>query len=128
MKQKQLFIILGAAGILLWVYSIYSSIPFAKHLNFNTFKMILENMLSLESLVTPLGFIIVIAGKRAGLTETVFVSPEAALTVRVPLRELVLAFAVAVTTTEHFPDRSSEFTEIQFGFAMNQSSFFTSVQ
>lgn len=62
MKQKQLFIILGAAGILLWVYSIYSSIPFAKHLNFNTLKMILENMLSLKSLVTPLGFIIVIAG------------------------------------------------------------------
>lgn len=62
MKQKQVFIILGAAGILLWVYSIYSSIPFAKHLNFNTLKLILENMLSLESLVTPLGFIIVIAG------------------------------------------------------------------
>lgn len=62
MKQKQLFIILGVAGILLWVYSIYSSIPFAKHLNFNTLKMILENMLSLENLVTPIGFIIVIAG------------------------------------------------------------------
>lgn len=62
MKQKQLLIILGAAGILLWVYSIYSSIPFAKHLNFNTLKLVLESMLSLESLVTPLGFIIVIAG------------------------------------------------------------------
>lgn len=62
MKQKQLFIILGAAGILLWAYSIYSSIPFAKHLNFNTLKLILENMLSIESLVTPAGFIIVIAG------------------------------------------------------------------
>ncbi len=62
MRQKQLFIILGAAGILLWVYSIYSSIPLAKHLNFNTLKLILENMLSLESLVTPLGFIIVITG------------------------------------------------------------------
>lgn len=62
MKQKQLFIILGAAGILLWAYSIYSSIPLAKHLNFNTLKLILENMLSLENLVTPIGFIIVIAG------------------------------------------------------------------
>ncbi len=62
MKQKQLFIILGAAGLVLWAYSIYSSIPLAKHLNFNTLKLILENMLSLESLVTPIGFIIVIAG------------------------------------------------------------------
>ena len=57
MKQKQLLIILGAAGIILWIYSIYSSIPFAKHLNFNFLKLILENML-----VTPLGFIIVTAG------------------------------------------------------------------
>lgn len=62
MKQKQLFIILGAAGLILWAYSIYSSIPLAKHLNFNTLKLILENMLSLESLVTPAGFIIIIAG------------------------------------------------------------------
>ena len=59
MKQKQLLIILGAAGIILWIYSIYSSIPFAKHLNFNFLKLILENMLTIESLVTPLGFIIV---------------------------------------------------------------------
>ena len=43
MKQKQLLIILGAAGIILWIYSIYSSIPFAKHLNFNFLKLILEN-------------------------------------------------------------------------------------
>ncbi len=62
MKQKQLFIILGAAGILLWIYSIYSSIPLAKHLNFNMIKMILENMLTLESLITPVGFIIIIVG------------------------------------------------------------------
>ena len=62
MKQKQLLIILGAAGIILWIYSIYSSIPFAKHLNFNFLKLILENMLTIESLVTPLGFIIVTAG------------------------------------------------------------------
>ena len=39
MKQKQLLIILGAAGIILWIYSIYSSIPFAKHLNFNFLKL-----------------------------------------------------------------------------------------
>lgn len=62
MKQKQLFMILGVAGILLWAYGIYSSIPLAKHLSFNTLKMILDNMLSIESLVTPVGFAAVIAG------------------------------------------------------------------
>lgn len=62
MKQKQLFLILGIAGILLWAYSIYSTIPFARHLNFNTLKLVLENMLAIESLITPLGFIIVIVG------------------------------------------------------------------
>ena len=36
MKQKQLFIILGAAGLVLWAYSIYSSIPLAKHFKTDT--------------------------------------------------------------------------------------------
>ncbi len=62
MKQKYLFIILGAAGLLLYIYSIYTSIPLAKHLNFNTLKLILENMLSVESLITPAGFLIVLIG------------------------------------------------------------------
>lgn len=35
--------------------------------------------------------------------ETVFVSPEAVLTVRVPLRELVLALPAAVKVTEILP-------------------------
>lgn len=62
MKQNKVILILGVVGLVLWAYTIYSSIPLAKHLNFNTLKMILENMLSIESLVTPAGFIIAIAG------------------------------------------------------------------
>lgn len=62
MKQNKVTLILGVVGLVLWVYTIYSSIPLAKHLNFNTLKMILENMLSIENLITPAGFIIAIVG------------------------------------------------------------------
>ena len=41
MKQNKVILILGVVGLLLWVYTIYSSIPFAKHLNFNTLPYVL---------------------------------------------------------------------------------------
>lgn len=62
MKQKYLFIILGTAGLFLYIYNIYASIPLAKHLNFNTLKIILEYMLSVESFIAPAGFLIVLIG------------------------------------------------------------------
>lgn len=62
MKQKYLFIILGTAGLLLYPYNIYALIPLAKHLNFNILKIILEHMLSVESFITPAGFLIVLIG------------------------------------------------------------------
>lgn len=87
MKEKQLFMILGAAGILLWVYSVYSSIPFAKHLNFNTLKLVLENMLSIEHLVTPIGFIAVIAG--AFINQKMLVAAGGVISLIMPLYAII---------------------------------------
>lgn len=63
MKQKYLFIILGTAGLLLYIYYIiYISILMAKHLNVSTIKFILEHMLSVGNFITLAGFLIVLIG------------------------------------------------------------------
>ena len=62
--------------------------------------------------------------------EIVFVSPEAVLTVRVPLWELVLVFAVAVTLTElpPVPELLSNVTQLGFAIVLTVLTVHTNLK
>lgn len=58
MKAKQLLILFSAVGLVLWVYFLYKSIPFASHINLKTIKMILDLTFDMQNIITPAGFLL----------------------------------------------------------------------